>query len=152
MEQAEPVSGGSTYSLDRAMNVFTYGSLMFPEVWERVVRGAYSHAVAAASGFRCYAVQGETYPGMIAADGAASPPDRVEGIVYFDVSLEDLAALDSFEGGDYRRVEIAASLPDGTSVNASAYLYLPQEKLAPEPWSRENFQLKSFLRSYCGLP
>jgi gamma-glutamylcyclotransferase (GGCT)/AIG2-like uncharacterized protein YtfP len=134
------------------MNVFTYGSLMFPEVWERVVRGAYSHAAAAAAGFRCYAVQGETYPGMVAAESAASAPDRVEGVVYFDVSLEDLAALDSFEGGDYRRVEIAASLPDGTSVNASAYLYLPQEKLAPEPWSRDNFQLKSFLRSYWGLP
>lgn len=133
------------------MNVFTYGSLMFPEVWTRVVRGAYSYAAAAAPGFRRYSVTGETYPAMIAAVGAPLAQDRVEGIVYFDVSTEDVAALDIFEGGDYQRVGIAVSLPDGTSVEASSYLYLPQEKLAPEPWSPENFKMESFLQSYCGL-
>ncbi len=88
---------------------------------------------------------------MVGAGNSPSAHDRVEGIVYFDVSTEDMAALDIFEGGDYRRVGIAVSLPDGTSVEASTYLYLPEEKLASEPWTPENFQMESFLQSYCRL-
>ena len=50
-------------------HVFTYGSLMYAPVWERVVVGRYQAAQASAAGFRRHAVRGETYPGVVSAAG-----------------------------------------------------------------------------------
>jgi gamma-glutamylcyclotransferase (GGCT)/AIG2-like uncharacterized protein YtfP len=132
------------------MNVFTYGSLMFPEVWTRVVRGAYRQATASAAGYRRFAVKEETYPGMVAVtDAAGAAISQVEGIVYFDVDAADVSALDEFEGGEYRRTEITIVLPNSERVGASTYLYLPLEKLAVALWLPASFELPRFLEGYC---
>jgi len=89
-------------------HVFTYGSLMFPEVWQRVVRGDYRSAPAVLDGHARFALAGETYPGAIARSGAI-----VAGIVYFDVSDADVAALDAFEGSQYRRDRVRIRLDGG---------------------------------------
>lgn len=126
------------------MHVFTYGSLMFAPVWTRVVRGDYRSAPAVADGHARHAIAGETYPGMV-----ASAPDRVEGVVYFDVDAADLAALDAFEGADYRRADIDVRLADGSVMRAAAYLYLRTERLAAAPWRPDAFQMQRFLDTYC---
>lgn len=125
-------------------HVFTYGSLMFAPVWERVVQGAYRSSQAVATGFARYAIAGETYPGMIARDGA-----RVPGVLYFDVVPVDVAALDAFEGIEYRRVPISVALASGESAAADTYLYLLPEKLSESPWLPEAFQMERFLNTYC---
>jgi gamma-glutamylcyclotransferase (GGCT)/AIG2-like uncharacterized protein YtfP len=125
------------------MNVFTYGSLMFAEVWTRVVRGQYRQSLAVAHGYRRYAVRDETYPGMI-PDGQA----EVGGVVYFNVNPADLEALDAFEGEDYCRAEIMLRLPDGGLLQAQTYLYLPTEKLSGASWEPESFQMQRFLETY----
>jgi hypothetical protein len=38
---------------------------MFPQVWQRVVRGKYNSASAIVSDYARYAIIGETYPAMI---------------------------------------------------------------------------------------
>lgn len=126
------------------MHVFTYGSLMFPEVWNQVVQGQYPQAVAVARGYRRFAVQDETYPGMIEISGA-----EVQGVVYFDVGSPDLAALDAFEGEDYRRVSIPLDLADGSPIQAETYLYLPLARLSQRDWRPENFEMRRFLETYC---
>ena len=79
-------------------HIFTYGSLMFAEVWQRVVRGSYRSAPATIVDHARYALRGETYPGMIAEAGGT-----VLGVLYFAVDAQDLALLDAFEGTEYRR-------------------------------------------------
>lgn len=62
-------------------HIFTYGSLMFAEVWQRVVAGDYRAVAADLMHHARYAVRGETYPGLVPQAGA-----RVAGIVYLDVT------------------------------------------------------------------
>ncbi|RZI44596.1 gamma-glutamylcyclotransferase [Herbaspirillum sp. HC18] len=124
-------------------HVFTYGSLMFPEVWQRVVRGRYRSAPAVAAGFGRYEISGETYPGMIVQAGCT-----VCGVVYFDVTPQDLEALDYFEGIEYRRDEIAVALDSGETVPAYTYIYLLPQKLSESPWLPEAFQMQRFIGSY----
>lgn len=125
-------------------HVFTYGSLMFAPVWERVVRGAYRSSAAVATGFARHAIAGETYPGMIARDGAS-----VSGVLYFDVAPADVVALDAFEGIEYRRVPISVALASGESALADTYLYLLPQKLSESPWLPEAFRMERFLNTYC---
>jgi gamma-glutamylcyclotransferase (GGCT)/AIG2-like uncharacterized protein YtfP len=125
-------------------HIFTYGSLMFPQVWQRVVRGAYRSAAARLDGHARFEISGETYPGVIAAAGAA-----VSGVLYFDVSAEDVAALDAFEGSEYRRDSVAVTLESGETLAAGIYIYLLPEKLSKSPWLPEKFQMERFIGTYC---
>jgi gamma-glutamylcyclotransferase (GGCT)/AIG2-like uncharacterized protein YtfP len=131
-------------------NVFTYGSLMFAPVWERVVRGTYRSAAATLSQHRRFALADETYPGMIAEAGA-----EVTGVVYFDVDPADLLALDRFEGDEYRRIRVplrSATTHAGgplETVMAETYLFEAVHRLSSHPWKPEAFALQRFLDSYC---
>jgi len=127
-----------------ATPVFTYGSLMFPEVWHRVVRGDYRSAQATLAGHARFALKDETYPGVV-----VQPESEVAGLLYFDVSAADVAALDAFEGHEYRRVPVGVRLDSGEIVDAQTYLYLLPEKLSDSPWMPEAFQMERFIGSYC---
>lgn len=127
-------------------NVFTYGSLMFTVVWDRVVQGRYSSSEATIHGFQRRRVRGEHYPALIVDSHAGS----LTGRVYFDVSASDITRLDHFETSDYARVAIAVTVA-GKSIAADAYLTLKPEALEPVEWSPDIFErdgLKSFLATY----
>lgn len=127
-----------------ACHIFTYGSLMFAQVWQRVVRGDYGCAPARLDDYARFAIAGETYPGMIAQPGA-----KVAGVLYFDVAPPDIAALDAFEGDEYRREAVRVTLETGETVEAGSYLYLLPQKLSDSPWLPEAFQMERFIGSYC---
>jgi gamma-glutamylcyclotransferase (GGCT)/AIG2-like uncharacterized protein YtfP len=152
--------------------IFTYGSLMFPEVWQRVVLGEYESASAAAPGYRRFAVRGETYPAMVAAavgtveagegvpttlagvpDGAGENPPRpaVAGVIYYGVSPLDCNRLDIFEGPEYRRERIRVILIDGQVVEADTYIHIMPERMDTAPWTPGEFDLPGFLGTYCGF-
>jgi gamma-glutamylcyclotransferase (GGCT)/AIG2-like uncharacterized protein YtfP len=125
-------------------HVFTYGSLMFPQVWQRVVQGAYRSASARLEQYVRLAIAGATYPGMLRRNGSS-----VDGVVYFDVSPPDIAALDTFEGDEYRREEVLVTLETGEMLAAETYIYLLPKKLSQSPWSPETFALEHFIGAYC---
>lgn len=125
------------------MHVFTYGSLMFDEVWSRLVAGSYTHVEATAHGYARFGVRDQTYPGAIHHSGAS-----LEGVVYFDVDPADLARIDRFEGEDYRRVEVDLFCADGRRVLAAMYLFLPAERLDDTPWRPETFAADTFFNTY----
>ncbi len=118
----------------------------FPAVWSRVVAGSYRSMAASAAGYARYTVRGETYPGAVAELGAV-----LQGVVYFDVDAADCAALDQFEGPDYRRIGIAVLGADGNTHAAQTYMYLRHDKLGKVIWKPEEFALREFLDTYCGL-
>ncbi|MDB5797485.1 MAG: gamma-glutamylcyclotransferase [Paucimonas sp.] len=125
-------------------HVFTYGSLMFPEVWRLVVQGSYRSQPASVPGFSRHALHGRDYPGMVARPGAS-----VAGILYFDLSPADLARLDAFEGEEYRRIEVAMA-PDGKgpALRAGTYLYQGPDLLAQQEWDPDAFVAARFLLAH----
>lgn len=136
-----PCNGIST---QESMQLFTYGSLMFPEIWQRVVCGDYRSVPAMAYGYARYALADDTYPGMI-----ANPQASVEGVLYFDVAAVDVAALDAFEGCEYRRELIDVVINSGESVIACAYIFTAEKKLSALPWEPQAFQMSRFIDAYC---
>jgi hypothetical protein len=147
-------------------HVFTYGSLMFERVWSRVVSGTYRKAAGSLVGFTRQRVIGQDYPALRhvgdgdrvdAADGIDGP-GILEGVVYLDVRPDDLAALDAFEGPEYRRIQVPVTLlgqargglPDAV-VTADTYLFIASDRLEAGPWDPRRFeqeQIERFLRDY----
>jgi len=135
------------------MHVFTYGTLMFPEVWRAVVGKEFETAAATADGFEIYYVREAVYPGII-----AMPNGSVSGVVYFNVDVESLDRLDVFEGDDYRRQPIEVTRSDnGLKITSDAYIIPPDHRhlLTNEPWSAKDFaargDLARFVARYAGF-
>src|SRR5262245_45492617 len=100
------------------MHVFTYGTLMFPEVWQAVVGRQFTTVAATATGYAIYRVRDAVFPGII----AAGERDTVRGVVYLDVDAASLASLDLFEDDFYRRVTLSLTCDDGQRRAADAYV------------------------------
>lgn len=134
-------------------NIFTYGSLMFPEVWERVVGSTYPVSPARLDGYLRRQARAEIYP-VIVQQGAGN---HVEGMLYFGVSTKDLARLDRFEGEYYvrRSVEVFASR-EGISCEAFTYVLSERYRhlLSDSDWDPGDFLehgLHRFLTTYTGF-
>jgi gamma-glutamylcyclotransferase (GGCT)/AIG2-like uncharacterized protein YtfP len=135
------------------MHVFTYGTLMFPEVWRAVVGKQFETAAATAAGFKIYFVRDAVYPGII-----GTPSGSVTGMVYFDVDAESISRLDIFEGVDYHRQPIEITRSDnGQKLPADAYVIPTAHRhlLTNEPWSAQKFaargELARFVARYAGF-
>lgn len=109
-----------------SLHVFTYGSLMFAPVWERVVQGRYRSLPAQLQGYVRLVVRGVSYPGIVEREGA-----KVDGLLYLDVVAADLDRLDRFEGSEYARRDLVVSLPDGSQTTAAAYGLPPMSTCFP---------------------
>ena len=125
-------------------HVFTYGSLMFADVWTLVVKGAYRSIAASLADHARYAVADADYPGMVPSDGG-----RVDGVLYLDVDDADLARLDHFEGDDYRRAQVSLRCDDGTTRTGQTYVYLLRDRLLASPWEPAAFAMDRFIATYC---
>lgn len=122
-----------------AKHIFTYGSLMFPEVWERVVNRRYKSCEAHTAGLVRRKISNSTYPVAF----AGSPENVLDGRLYWNVSPADLGRLDRFEGEYYERKPIlVASGQDETKISADVFLLKPKYKLlaGPDDWSPRHFQ------------
>jgi gamma-glutamylcyclotransferase (GGCT)/AIG2-like uncharacterized protein YtfP len=135
------------------MHVFTYGTLMFPEVWRAVVGREFATVEGAAAGFAIFRVQDAVFPGII----AATDVDAVGGVVYLDVDEASLARLDVFEDNFYERQALWIACNDGQRRQANAYVVpdLNQSVLTDEPWDRDQFVasggLVHFIRRFAGF-
>jgi gamma-glutamylcyclotransferase (GGCT)/AIG2-like uncharacterized protein YtfP len=78
-------------------NLFTYGSLMFPEViYKLTTRQDYSKANAVLHNFARRRVKARVYPGITPLQGAC-----VNGVVYYGLIQEDIQILTAFENVEY---------------------------------------------------
>jgi gamma-glutamylcyclotransferase (GGCT)/AIG2-like uncharacterized protein YtfP len=133
------------------MHVFTYGTLMFPEVWQAVVGREFAKVSGNADGFAIYRVRGGIYPGII----AASEKDSVRGVVYLDIDNASLQRLDAFEDTIYERQLLTIACDDGQRREAAVYVVPVHNKTALTvlPWDRDKFvasgNLERFIRRFC---
>lgn len=131
--------------------IFTYGSLMCPDIMSAVTGLALVGEPATLHGYRRYAVRGEHYPGAVAESGYS-----VQGVVYSGVSSDALRRLNAFEGECYQRTPITLFAADGSLVEAHSYLWREalRHQLAPWDWSFSHFLSKGkaeFMARYVGF-
>jgi len=133
------------------MDIFTYGSLMFPAVMKAVTGRDFSSRNARVKNHARFRVRGESYPGLTPLEGAVT-----QGVLHLNVDALSLRRLDDFEGEMYERTEISAEALDGESLMAQTYLIKPQyrDRLSSEPWDPEHFEkadLVQFMATYRGF-
>jgi gamma-glutamylcyclotransferase (GGCT)/AIG2-like uncharacterized protein YtfP len=135
------------------MHVFTYGTLMFPEVWKAVVGREFASVEGTAAGYAIFRVRDAVFPGIIAASERAA----VRGVVYLDVDPDSVARLDLFEDDFYRRETLLIDCNDGERRRAEAYV-IPnanRDVLTDDTWQRDEFVasggLDHFIRRFQGF-
>jgi len=119
------------------MQLFTYGTLMFPEVWKRISVGQLPSEPATLHGYACYRVRDAVYPGIIQSEENSLVP----GLVYRDLDEETLFELDTYESDFYKRLPVQVVTEDGEKIDCQAYVVpeLRREMLTDEPWDPEWF-------------
>jgi gamma-glutamylcyclotransferase (GGCT)/AIG2-like uncharacterized protein YtfP len=134
------------------MHVFTYGTLMFAEVWRAVVGHDFSTVEGSAADFAIFRVKNAVFPGIVEVAAAA-----VKGVVYLDVDERSLERLDRFEDDFYERRTLAIDCADGITRMAEAYVVPEAHRgvLTAEPWERETFRasggLEQFIAGFQGF-
>jgi gamma-glutamylcyclotransferase (GGCT)/AIG2-like uncharacterized protein YtfP len=134
------------------MHVFTYGTLMFREVWQAVVGREFKSVGGVASGFANFRVRDAVFPGIF-----ASELDRTHGLVYLDVDRGSIARLDLFEDDFYERQTIWVDCDDDQRRAADAYVVPPAKGgvLTDEQWEAGPFVdsggLEDFIQRFQGF-
>ena len=131
-------------------HLLTYGSLMFKDVWKRLIQSEYKADRATISGYARRCVKGDEYPAVFPAN------ESVTGVVYFDISDEDMQILDAFEGEYYERKTLTASLGNHQSIPVEVYILKEQYYHIVDDtlWSELHFAqegIKRFIENYKGF-
>ena len=130
---------------------FTYGSLMWADIMARACGREFVSEPASLADHRRHPVHGEDYPGLRAAPGMLVP-----GRLYRDVDGAAWARLDAFEGPEYERVDVTATLTDGSTLPALVYRYRTEfaQRLLPGDWDADAFARdgrQRFVARYAGF-
>jgi gamma-glutamylcyclotransferase (GGCT)/AIG2-like uncharacterized protein YtfP len=133
-------------------NIFTYGSLMYRQVWNMVVEGRYRSTPATLQGYSRRRVAGQEYP-VVYETPASS---EVAGLLYYAVTDHDLQRLDIFEGDQYARQSVSVVLNGGEVINASVYVVKKQYHhiISDIEWDPDYFRsygMQAFIDHYKGF-
>ncbi|TWU22837.1 gamma-glutamylcyclotransferase family protein [Bythopirellula polymerisocia] len=127
------------------MRLFTYGTLMFPEVWQRISIGEFPARPATLRGYAIFRVKNAVYPGIIRAEEDLV----VNGLLYDDLDDDTLFELDTYESSFYKRIPVVAITADGAEQECHAYVVPDNRRdlLTDESWDAVQFR-KSELEKY----
>ncbi len=108
------------------MNLFAYGTLMWPEVLAAVMGRRMESAPAVLKDHKRLRVKGQCYPAVVPSQG-----DSVEGALYRGLTAEEFRRLDLFEGAEYDRIK-----HDFDGAPAFVYVLSAEHArlAAAEPW------------------
>lgn len=123
------------------MNLFVYGTLLFPGIRERVGGRSFCSKPAILHGFRVRKVHQATFPGI--ARVASGGSESAAGELLFDLTESELDKFDRYEDRFYVRSIVSVILENGSEVEGFVYevpLEIAEEILSEEPWSKEWFE------------
>lgn len=126
--------------------LFAYGVLRVPAIFAAVSGLELRGTAAILRGYRCEGVRGEAYPAIM-----TDPSETVTGRLYHGLSPHAIAALDRFEGDEYRRRVVTVITDDGRAKQACCYVIAPRwrRRLDGRLWDPEQFErlhLAAYLR------
>ncbi|MDF1737705.1 MAG: gamma-glutamylcyclotransferase [Verrucomicrobiales bacterium] len=130
------------------MNLFVYGTLLVPKIWE-TVSGITDSTGEDGSiyGYRIYRVEGGDFPGIVET---GEKNDGVPGRVFYHLPERAIERLDAYEDTFYERREVTVQLANGKTTQAHAYVVpesIATQILSPAPWTLEWFE-EHALESY----
>ena len=134
-----------------AGHCFTYGSLMWADIMERVTGRALVGEPAVLADHARHPVRGQDYPGLRPAPGREVP-----GRLYRDLGAAEWQRLDAFEGPDYERVQVSLTLADGRPETAWVYRFKAEQaaQLEAGDWDPQAFEQggrERFIARYVGF-
>lgn len=120
------------------MKLFTYGTLMFPEVWRRISIGEFPSQPATLYGYEIYGVKDAVYPGIVRTNGNSV----VKGLLYEGLDKDTLFELDTYESSFYERIPVVAVTADGVETKCHAYVVPDNRRdlLTKERWDADRFR------------
>ncbi len=140
------------FRLMAMVNIFTYGTLMFEEIWSQVAAGEYDRIPAILSGYDRKLARGEVYPVLF----PSADISLVEGFVYIGATDADLEKLDAFEGEYYFRQPAEAVIYEATKLPVEVYVLkeeyysiISHQEWDPVRFKTEGMQL--FLNRFTGF-
>ena len=109
---------------------------MFPAVIKSVIGRIPDNRSAIIKGYRRLEVAGELFPGLIREND-----ERVEGLVYLDITRDEWERLTAFEDDFYELHEVAVNCL-GKDARALAFVVPPSRKsvLSDKTWNPEFFR------------
>ncbi len=133
------------------MDLFTYGTLMSPEIMTKVAGCRLAALPANLQNYQRFLVRDEVYPGITVKAGG-----QVDGMLYLDVPDAALQRLDVFEGEMYERRGVTVQEKGGTVREAMTYVFRPEyhDLLTDIPWDFDEFLAsgkKRFVDGYFGF-
>ncbi|WP_372806138.1 gamma-glutamylcyclotransferase family protein [Pontiella sp.] len=127
------------------MNLFAYGTLMWPEVLQSVAGRRLEGTPAILEGYQRLRVVDQHYPVVVPSSG-----DAVEGMLYLNLTEREFRFLDAFEGEEYDRIEVGIGCETAfVYVLAEAWRHIA----ADVPWSPDQLtaeHLSAFCSEYKG--
>lgn len=124
-------------------SLFTYGTLLFPEIMEAVVGRSLPSQHATLHGYQRYRVRGCVYPGL-----ATEQRSLVQGRLYRGLDEQLWHRLDMFEGSLYERIEVPVVV-DRALQAAQVYIIRGpyQHELSHDVWDVDVFNAR-YKRGY----
>lgn len=120
------------------MSLFTYGTLLFPEVLRALIGRVPQSQAASVTGWRVAALKNRTYPGLVAA-----PDGIAHGRLLTGLSGHEWRLLDNFEDRKYevRKMKLSGG------QNSLAYVWVDDAETCSNAWDLQAFAL-THLGSY----
>lgn len=110
--------------------LFTYGTLLFPEVLMGLIGRVPDRPEADFPGWRVAALAERVYPGLVAAERQSA-----HGRLLVGLSAEEWQLLDTFEDPRYQLRPVTAS----NAAVAWAYVWTDIDDVSPRAWDPQHF-------------
>lgn len=124
---------------------------MYDQIWSSVVEASYEHLPGTLFGFERRCIRNEQYPAIVPGPITST----VDGVLYFNISRDDLLRLDSFEGSYYTRQAVQIHTDNNIFIGEAYVLSLNYRHIATtDTWDPERFGdegLDKFISTYFGF-
>ncbi len=117
-------------------HVFTYGSLMFKEIFMTVTGEKPHFKSATLRHWRRYSLKDKAYPGAAVCQDENA---QINGVLWSGVSAQGIYKLDAFEGAEYCRQAVTVLTEGGQPQTAWIYRWI-DESLFCGAWDIDAFE------------
>lgn len=126
------------------MNLFSYGTLQFPEVMSVLLQETFTFEDIEIDGFKCRKLKGEVFPGAIPDEH-----EKIVGRLYFGLSNQHQIIIDEFESDYYSSNETIVNSSTRGEVPAVIYILRNEFYSLMETtfWDKDQFQ-RDLLKKY----
>lgn len=115
-------------------NLFVYGTLLFPEILQKITGKNFGSGEATLPGYRRHAVKNCDYPAII-----QNKNEKVEGKLILNVDDESMKLLSDYEGEEYKKAEVEVQSGD-SKIMAVVFVWCDSlDKLMENDWDENHF-------------